>query len=394
MQTLTRILHEGDDPETRLGAVNPPIYHASTFTFPTMQTFLDGMAGQGERYIYSRNGNPTVAALEQKLAMLEGADHAIATASGMGAITAALLASVSGGEHAFVVDSCYGPTRRFMDEVLGLLGVETTYYHPLVDDLAALWRRNTRLVYLESPGSLCFHIQDVARLAAQARAQGATTIIDNTWATPLYQQPHSLGVDFVVHTGSKYLGGHSDVVMGVATCGRERYPRLRGIASLLGATLGPAEAYLTLRALRTLPLRLAQHQANALAVARWLQTQPQVRRVLHPGLPDFPRHDLARRQMSGWSGLFSFELHPPAAASQRHRFVDALQLFGIGVSWGGYESLIIPLLARDPITAARHARLGLSDDCYRVSIGLEAPEDLIADLERGLAAYAEAAERT
>ncbi len=387
MQTPTRILHEGDDPETRLGAVNPPIYHASTFTFPTMQTFLDGMAGQGERYIYSRNGNPTVAALEQKLAMLEGADHAIATASGMGAITAAILASVTGGEHALVVDSCYGPTRRFMDEVMAPLGVETTYYHPLVDDLALLWRPNTRLVYLESPGSLCFHIQDVARLAAQARERGATTLIDNTWATPLYQQPHSLGVDLVVHTGSKYLGGHSDVVMGVVTCAQDRYPPLRGVASLLGATLGPAEAYLVLRALRTLPLRLAQHQAGALSVARWLQAQPQVRRVLHPGLPDFPRHDLARRQMSGWSGLFSFELHPPAMPAQRHRFVDALQLFGIGVSWGGYESLIIPLLAQDPVIAARHARLGLSDDCYRVSIGLEAPEDLMADLARGLGAY-------
>ncbi len=388
MQTPTRLLHEGDDPETRLGAVNPPIYHASTFLFPTVQSFLDGMAGQSERFVYSRNGNPTVAALEQKLAMLEGAEHAIAAASGMGAITAALLASLSGGDHALVVESCYGPTRRFLDEIMRPLGVETTYYHPHVDDLAPLWRPNTRLVYLESPGSLGFHIQDVAGLASQARARGASTLIDNSWATPLYQQPHRLGVDLVVHTGSKYLGGHSDVVMGVVTCDHDRYPRLRTVATLLGATLGPAEAWLVLRALRTLPLRLAQHQAGALAVARWLQDQPQVRRVLHPGLPDFPRHALARRQMSGWSGLFSFELHPPAGPAQRHHFIDALRLFGIGVSWGGYESLIIPLLARDPATAERQACLGLSDDCYRVSIGLEAPEDLMADLARGLAAYA------
>lgn len=387
MRTSTRILHEGDDPETRLGAVNPPIYHASTFTFPTMQAFQEGMAGRGDRYLYSRDGNPTVAALEGKLAMLEGAGHCICTASGMGAITAALLSVLRAGDHALVVECCYGPTRRFLDDIMAGFGVETSYYHPDVDDLAPYLRANTRLVYLESPGSLCFRIQDLARLSAQAHANGAVTLADNSWATPLYQQPHHFGVDIVVHSGTKYIAGHSDLVLGVLTVGEELYPRVRQMATLLGATLGPAEAYLALRGLRTLPVRLAQHQANALAVATWLHTHPKVRRLLHPGLPGFPRHDLAQRQMSGWSGLFSFELHPPASPDQRHRFLDALRLFGLGVSWGGYESLAIPLYTEDAAALARYEQLGLSNDCYRLSIGLEDPDDLIADLEGALEGY-------
>lgn len=392
MKTSSRILHEGDNRAAQQGAVNPPIYHTSLFTFPSMRAFLDRNTASSPHHTYTRESNPTIQALEQKIAMLEDAEGCIATASGMGAITAGILATVQTGDHALIVDSCYGPTREFMDEVMAGFGVETTYFHPDLDDLSSLLRPNTRLVYLESPGSHSFHIQDLARLSQQARSHGAVTIADNSWATPLRQQPHHLGVDIVVHSGTKYIAGHSDVVVGLITVGGstksgELLQRVRQVAILLGATLGPTETFLVQRGLRTLPVRMAQLQENGLAVARWLQVHPKVRRVLHPGLPDFPRHQLAKRQMSGWSSLFAVELHPPTDPDQRHRFVDHLRLFSIGVSWGGYESLIIPLLARTPAIAAQHERLGLSDDCYRLSIGLEDAGDLIADLEQALSHY-------
>lgn len=388
MKTTTFLLDDGSARWERFGAVNPPVYHASTFTFPTLQAFLEAMAGRGEGYLYSREGNPTVRALEEKLAVLEGATACLCTASGMAAITAAILAAVQAGDHVLIVESCYGPVRRFLHEVMAGLGVTATFFHPETEDLTPLLRPRTRLVYLESPGSLSFHVLDLARLCEQAHRHGALVITDNSWATPLYQQPHRFGSDIVVHSGTKYIAGHSDVLLGVLTTTRaELYPRLRAVATLLGATLGPAEAYLALRGLRTLPLRLARHQENGLAVARWLQTHPKVRRVLHPGLPTFPRHELAARQMQGWSGLFGVELHPPVTPKHRHAFVNALHHFGIGVSWGGYESLILPLYTEDPTTAAHYARLGLSSDCYRLSIGLEDPDDLIADLEAALACY-------
>ncbi|RME85204.1 MAG: cystathionine beta-lyase [Caldilineae bacterium] len=387
MQTSTRIIHEGEDRERYYGAVNPPVVNASLFTFPTMQAFLDRHTPASDRYTYTRDGNPTIRVLEDKIARLEQADGCIATASGMGAITAAIMTVLNAGDHALVVDSCYGPTRRFMDTLMARWGVSTTYYPPDADDLSPWLRLNTRLVYMESPGSHSFHLQDLAALATQARAQGAITIADNSWATPLYQQPHRLGVDIVVHSGTKYIAGHSDLVLGLITAGERLLSRIRPVAITLGATLGPNEAYLALRGLRTLPVRLAQHQANALRVAQWLEQHPKVRRVLYPGLPSFPRYELGRRQMSGYSSLFSIELLPPLTPKQRHRFVDSLRLFSIGVSWGGYESLIIPLLAQDDQTAALHRRLGLNDDCYRLSIGLEDPDDLIADLEQALGAY-------
>jgi len=392
MKISSRILHEGDNRTAHHGAVNPPIYHTSLFTFPNLRAFLERKNEANSHHTYTRESNPTIQALEQKIAMLEDADRCIATASGMGAISAAILAVPHAGDHVLVVDTCYGPTREFMDEVMAGLGVETTYFHPELDDLTGLLRPNTRLVYLESPGSHSFHIQNLARLSRQARLHGAVTIADNSWATPLYQQPHRLGIDIVVHSGTKYIAGHSDVVVGLVTVresteGGALYQRVRQVAILLGATLGPAEAFLVQRGLRTLSVRMPQLQANGLIVARWLHAHPKVRRVLHPGLPDFPRHQLAKEQMSGWSSLFTVELHPPADSEQRHRFVDSLRLFSIGVSWGGYESLIVPLLANTPAVAAQHRRVDLSDDCYRMSIGLEDADDLIADLEQGLSHY-------
>lgn len=387
MKTSTRILHTGDDREARMGAVNPPIYHASLFTFPSLRAFLERDDAEYVRHTYTRESNPTNRALEQKIAMLEGAEDCIATASGMAAIVPSILSTVQAGDHALVVESCYGPTRQFMDDLMAGLGVESTYYHPDLDDLSQLYRPNTKLVYLESPGSHAFQIQDIAKVCAQARAHGATTICDNSWATPINQQPHHFGVDIVVHSGSKYISGHSDLVLGLITTGGALFHRIRTITTLLGATLGPSEAYLALRGLRTLPVRMAQHQENGLTVARWLQAHPKVRRVLHPGLPDFPRHRLAQKQMSGWSSLFSIELQAPGDPDQPYRFVDSLRLFSIGVSWGGYESLIVPLLPQTPEGAARQKRLGLNDNCYRLSIGLEDADDLLADLHQALENY-------
>ncbi len=387
MQTQTRILHEGDDRSAQHGAVNPPVYYASTFVFPTVQAYYEAGADPFQHYFYSRDRNPTVRALEDKLAALEGAEGCICSASGMGAITAAIFAAVKAGDHALVVDTCYGPTRRFMERMLAGLGVQTTYYPPDATDLGPWLQPNTRLVYLESPGSLSFHIQDFPALTAQARRHGAVTIADNSWATPLFLQPHRLGVDIVVHSGTKYIAGHSDLLLGVLTTGGEHLRRAREVSVMLGATLGPAEAYLALRGLRTLPVRMAQHQASGLAVARWLQAHPKVRRVLHPGLPDFPGHALAQTQFSGWSSLFSVELQASLSPEQRHRFVESLKLFSIGVSWGGYESLIIPIESHDPVVAAARARVGLNNDCYRLCIGLEDTGDLIADLAQALDGY-------
>ncbi|MCP4166091.1 MAG: PLP-dependent transferase [Chloroflexi bacterium] len=387
MKTTTRLLHQADDREAQHGSVNPPIYHSSLYTFPTMQAFLDTRDGLEERYMYSRESNPTVRVLEQKIAMLEGAEDCIATSSGMAAITAVLLSILKGGDHALIVQTCYGPTRSFMDDIMAELGVETTYFHPHVTDLSPLLQPNTRLVYLESPGSVTFHIQDLRALSAHARAHGAITMADNSWSTPLYQQPHSLGVDFVVHSGTKYIAGHSDLVLGLITGGGDQFRRIKKVAVLLGATLGPAEAYLALRSLRTLSVRMAQLQQNTMAVTTWLQAHSKVRKVLYPGLPSFPRHELAKTQMSGWSSLFTVELQPPLDPEQRHNFVDGCELFSVGVSWGGYESLIVPLLSINLNSMSAEERLGLNDNCYRLCIGLEDAGDLIADLKQALSHY-------
>jgi len=387
MKETTQILHLGDTPENYQDAVNPPVYHASLFSYRTYQEFLEATEDGYHRPVYSRSFNPTVNLLEKKFASLEHAQAAIAFSSGMGAITAALLTFLSQGDHLLIVDAVYGPTRQFCNEVLSRMGIQVEYF-PAVEsvDLTGRPRDNTRLIYLESPGSLTFDIQDLKAVAELARTHGIYTIVDNSWATPLYQKPLELGIDVVVHTGSKYIGGHSDLTLGLLACSAELFKKIKPMASMLGANLAPDDAYLALRSLRTLPLRMAQHQEAALTIARWLQNRPEVRQVLHPGLLDFPGHDVAQRQQTGYSGLFSFRLQP-GTQKARHAFVDTLQLFLIGVSWGGYESLMLPLDTSHRDEPEWRAHRDLDDDMFRTSIGLEDPEDLIADLERGLAAW-------
>ncbi|HXV97214.1 MAG TPA: PLP-dependent aspartate aminotransferase family protein, partial [Anaerolineae bacterium] len=266
-------------------------------------------------------------------------------------------------------------------------GIEVDYFPPAASArLAERLRKQTRLIYLESPGSLTFDLQDLRAAAAAARAHSIYTLADNSWATPLYQKPLAMGIDLVVHSGSKYIAGHSDLTLGLLACSTALFNKIKPMAALMGANLAPDDAYLALRGLRTLPLRMAQHQASALTIARWLQQRPEVRQVLHPGLPDFPGHALAQHQQTGYSSLFSFRLQPGTARA-RHAFVDTLQLFLIAVSWGGYESLMLPLDLPYQDDPALRARLGLDDDTFRTSIGLEDPEDLMADLEKGLAAW-------
>lgn len=387
MKENTQILHGADTPPQHYGAVNPPVVHASLYGYQTYAEFLAAQQNMDHQPYYSRHFHPTVGVLERHIADLEHAEAAIAFSSGMGAITAALLSLVSQGEHMLVVESVYGPTRSFCNEVLHRMGVETEYFPPAESNhLAGRLRPNTRLIYLESPGSLTFDLQDLAAVAALARTRGITTLADNSWATPLYQKPLDLGIDIVVHSGTKYIAGHSDLTLGLLACSTELFGKIKPMAAMLGANLAPDDAYLALRGLRTLPLRLAQHQESGLKIARWLQTRPEVREVLHPGLPTFPGYKLARRQMSGYSSLFSFRLQPGTAEARR-AFVDTLQLFLIAVSWGGYESLMLPLEMSYKNEPDLRARRGLDDDIFRTSIGLEDPDDLIADLEKGLAAW-------
>ena len=387
MKEITQILHQGDTPERYHGAVNPPVVHASLFGFKTYQEFLEAQHDRTQQPFYHRDFNPTVRALEQKIAALEHAEAAIASSSGMAAITSALLALLSQGDHMLMADCVYGPTREFCDDTLTRMGISIEFFPPAESvDLSHRLRSNTRLIYLETPGSLTFDLQDLRAVANLARTQGIITVADNSWATPIYQKPLDFGIDVVVHSGTKYVAGHSDLTLGLLACSRQMFEKIKPTATLLGASLAPDDAYLALRGLRTLPLRLAQHQASALRLARWLQQRPEVRQVLHPGLPEFPGHALALEQMTGFTSLFSFRLQPGSEAARR-AFLDTLELFLIGVSWGGYESLMIPLGGSYKDDLELRARRGLDDDTFRTSIGLEDPDDLIADLEKGLAAW-------
>jgi cysteine-S-conjugate beta-lyase len=381
----TTLVTAGRDPHSYHGFVNPPVYHASTVLYPSAEDFLAHRA----RYQYGRRGTPTTEALEQAVQELEGPQCAgvALLPSGLAAVSAAILSVVRAGEHVLVTDSAYGPTRAFCDQILTRLGVTTTYYDPLIGGgIAGLMQPNTRVVFTESPGSLSFEMQDIPAIAEAAHAKGALVLMDNTWATPLYFRALDFGVDLSIHAGTKYFGGHSDVMLGTVAANSATIAGLRNFVRLNGLHLAPDDAYLSQRGLRTLGVRLDRHYESGLAVARWLEQRPEVLRLLHPAMPSHPGHALWKRDFSGASGLFSMVLKPvpqPAAFA----FLDALELFGIGASWGGYESLAIPFDCTSLRTATCWAPGGPT---VRFHIGLEAVEDLIADLEHGFAALAEA----
>jgi len=380
MKEDTLIVTAGRHPHDNHGVVNPPVYHASTIVFPTVAALEDASRRRFDTVYYGRFGTPTTFALEEAVAAAEGGFRSIATASGKAAIAAVLMALLETGDHMLMTDSVYGPTRAFAARTLAGFGIETTFYDPLIGArIAELIRPETKVVFTESPGSQTFEVQDIPAIAAAARAAGAVTVLDNTWASPLYFKPFAHGVDVSIQAATKYIVGHSDAMLGVVTTTEAVHDRIRRRAADLGACPGPDDCYLGLRGLRTLAVRLARHQENALRLARWLLERPEVAEVLYPALPDDPGHALWARDFRGASGLFGVVLHPvPKAALAK--MLDGLELFALGYSWGGYESLILPTDPARLRTATRWDKPGPS---LRVHAGLEDPDDLIADLERG-----------
>jgi cysteine-S-conjugate beta-lyase len=385
VRPATRLVTGGRDPFAQHGYVNPPVYHASTLLYRSAEDYL----AHRSRYQYGRRGTPTSEALSDALAELEGPACAgvALLPSGLAACSIALMAMLKAGDHILVTDNVYQPTRIFCDGNLSRQGVSTTYYDPLIGSgIASLFKPNTRAVYLESPGSLSFEIQDVPAIAAAAHAHGAVVMMDNTWSSPLYFQALEKGVDLAIQSGSKYIGGHSDLMLGTISANRTTWPQLIRTVHAMGLCVGPDDMYLGLRGLRTMAVRLAQHYAAGLKIARWLETRPEVLRVIHPALERHPGHAVWQRDYTGASGLFSVVFKPMPQAAV-FAFVDALTLFGIGASWGGFESLIIPFDCTAVRTATQWAPGGPT---VRLHIGLEAVDDLIADLEGGFAAMAKA----
>lgn len=383
-RTDTWLVHGGRRPEWRGRLVNPPVHRASTITFDSVAELRAAAPEFGKPY-YALHGTPTQWALAEALSGLEGdAAGTMLYSSGLAAVTAALLTVLSAGDELLMVDSVYGPTRRFCDGFLKRYGIATRYYDPLVGaGIAELIGDRTRAIFLESPGSLTMEVQDVPAIAAAAKARGIATLIDNTWATPLFFPAMAYGIDLSILAGTKYVGGHADVMLGAVSANRDWYPRLERTSWDLGQSVSPDDAWLCSRGLRTMGVRLRQHEEGALKIARWLAQQPQVAAVLHPALPDCPGHEIWKRDFHGSSGLFSFILHggdDPA----RTRFVESLDLFALGYSWGGYESLVVP---GDPERIRTATQWRADGPLVRLHVGLEDPDDLIDDLEAALAGY-------
>ncbi|WP_330331327.1 cystathionine beta-lyase [Streptomyces sp. NBC_00536] len=384
----TRLVHAGSDPRRQSGYVNPPVYRASTALYQDVAEMDASQADPLKRGtpVYGRFGTPTGRAFEEALTELEGGHAAVATCSGLSAITTAILAYVRAGDHILVSDSVYLPTRKFCDS-LAALGVETEYYPPDAGGAAieALIRPRTRLLYLESPGSTTFEVQDIPAVTAVCRARGVVTIADNTWATPAFCRPLALGagVDAVVHSATKYLTGHADSLLGAIVCTEESYPVIRGAAIRLGQCAGADDVYLGLRGLRTLGVRLGRHQEQGLELARWTAGQEGVVAVLNPGLPGDPGHDLWRRDFTGAAGLFGVELEPGFGKPAVDAMLGRLRVFGLGHSYGGYESLIVPA---DPVSHRLPGTWAGRGPLVRVHVGFESLDDLKKDLTAGFEA--------
>ena len=370
----TKIIEAGRAPSLHAGAVNTPVYRVSTVLFPDLQT----MRTEAQPYTYGRRGQPTTRALEEALCSLEGGTRTVLTPSGLSACTLAILAVCGAGDHILVTDSVYGPARVFCQRLGKRYGISTTYFDPLIGaGIAEQFRPETKAVFLESPGSFTFEVQDVPAIAEVAHKHGVAVILDNTWATPFYFDAIGHGVDLSVQAVTKYIGGHADVMMGAITANAALKDRLVETHGTLGHCSSGDEAYLALRGLRTLAVRLKRHQESATEIAAWLKTRPEVARVIYPVLHDDPGHALWRRDFTGACGLFSIILKPcPDAAIAA--MVDGLEHFGLGYSWGGFESLVVPGHIHRSFPPV------LEGPMLRLHIGLEDVEDLKADLASGL----------
>ena len=383
MKPDTRLVHAGRNPEEHQGTVNPPIHRASTILYPTVEAFERRTERTyGHSGSYGMYGTPITFALRNALAELSGGARSLVTSSGLSAITMALASFLRQGDHILVTDSAYGPTRNFCNGPLSRFGVETTFYDPAIGgDIAGQIRPNTKVVYAESPGSLTFEIQDVPAIAAAAHARGAAVFFDNTWGTPLYFRAFDHGVDVEIQAGTKYLAGHSDLLVGVITARTEAiFRRLKDGIDEFGDYVAPDLCYETLRGLRTLDVRMRRHQESALAIARWLVGRPEVSHVLHPALADHPGHALWRRDFTGSTSLFAVVLRTESREAVA-AMLEGLQLFKIGASFGGFESLILPAQLKNNRTVRPWSERGT---LVRLHVGLEAVDDLIADLEAGL----------
>jgi cysteine-S-conjugate beta-lyase len=378
----TALVTAGRDTKAQKGFVNPPVVHGSTVLYPTAE---DLHAHRGE-FQYGRHGTPTTKALQQTLMALEGpACAGVGLApSGLSAITTTLLAVLKSGDHLLVCDNVYRPSRNFCDGLLVRYGVEVSYFDPLIGaGIGALFKPNTKAVLVEAPGSQSFEMPDIPAIASVAHARGALVIDDNTWATPLYHRSLDHGVDISIQAATKYIGGHSDIMFGTISANAQAWPMLAEAIRLLGVCAGPDDVFLAIRGLRTLAVRLAQHQRSGLEMARWLAARPEVIRVLHPALESDPGHAIWKRDFTGASGLFSIVLKP-APQKSVDALLDTLKLFGMGYSWGGFESLVIPFDCTSYRTASKWAPGG---PALRLHIGLENVEDLKADLARGFEAF-------
>jgi cystathionine beta-lyase len=381
--TDTKLVAAGRRDEWRGKLVNPPVDRGSTVLFDDVAELRAAKPGLGEHY-YGLHGWPTQWALAEALTQLEsGAAGTALTQNGLSAVTGALTTVLCAGDELLMVDSVYGPTRRFCDVVLSRLGIGTRYYDPLAsaEELEAMIGESTRAIFLESPGSHTFEVQDVPGICTMARRRGIVSLLDNTWATPLLFPAIAHGVDISIQALSKYVGGHSDLLLGSITANAEWYERVQRSVWDFGHAAAPDDAWLTSRGLRTLGVRLKRHEQSALEIARWLDEQPQVARILHPAFESCPGHEFWKRDFNGSAGLFSFVLNGGDSAA-RDKLIDALELFGIGYSWGGFESLAIPA---EPTKTVNAPEWG--GPMVRLQIGLDDPQDLIADLQQALAAY-------
>ena len=378
----TEVTHLGRDPKRHIGAVNTPVYRATTILFDTLAELEAAERGEYPGITYGLHGLPTVADLQAAMAQLEGGYASLAVPSGLAAITLALLGTTRAGDHVLVTDAVYGPTRRFCDNQLDRFGIEVSYYDPLAgESIERHFRPNTRLVFAESPGSLTFEVQDLGAIAAVAHAKGALVMLDNTWATPLGFRAFEHGADISLHAGTKYIGGHSDVLVGLITCNEAAFPALHRLWTDMGVALSSDDAFLALRGLRTLAVRLERHTQSALQIAHWLREQPEVAEVIFPALPGSRGHELWKRDFLGACGLFGVILKPVEKARVA-ALLDGMRLFRMGWSWGGFESLIIPAnVAR----AKRTIPWNAGGPYLRLHVGLESVDDLIGDLADGFA---------
>ncbi len=383
LKPATQVVQGGRRKEWTGPVVNPPVWRASTILYDDVESLqAKTKTNRDGTFFYGRRGTPTQWSLSDALTSMEpGAEGTMLFPSGVAALSTALLSVLKPGDHLLMPDSTYDPTRIFCDKFLSKWGVETNYYDPLIGaGIEDLIRPDTKAIYLESPGSLSFEVQDIPAIVAVAKRHDIVTMIDNTWATSLFLNPLSLGVDMSIVAATKYIVGHSDVMAGAVTANARTYQSLRFVAQELGHFLGPDDAWLAMRGLRTMEVRLRQHERSALTIAKWLDKQPEVARVLHPALPSCPGHVLWKRDYSGSSGLFSFILKGGDDGA-RAALIDHLDLFGIGYSWGGYESLALPVDPQKHRTATTWEAEG---PAIRLQIGLEDTDDLIADLRAGL----------